>query len=372
MSHLAEVYAKDLGVKIGEPIFKAHYYPIMEENYITIHNDNKVQAKEYSYWEEVIILVKKQLPDIKFIQIGNGKEPRVKNVDKFIATNSIKQSAYIIKNSIMHIGTDSLPVHIASSFNKPLVAIYGHTLPATCCPLWGDKNKHVLIESHRNGNKPSYSLKENPKNIDLIKPEEIANGVLKLLGKEECDRETLYVGQKYKDAIIHVVPDHKYSLSNKNLVIRLDLLHKEENIIHLLQSNRSSILTNKPLSDEVLSQKNIDNISYFSNDFDSDFISRAKAKGVNLRLYCEDEKNLAKLRVKFFDHQIISYSKSKKIEQAKGLVSLDGENFKIKSYSVYMKDQKVIQSFYELNDKKNLDDIFIDLDHLMIYKESNE
>jgi len=36
MSHLVEVYAKDLGVKIGEPHFKPHFFPLLEENYITI------------------------------------------------------------------------------------------------------------------------------------------------------------------------------------------------------------------------------------------------------------------------------------------------------------------------------------------------
>ena len=90
MSHLVEVYAKDLGVKIGDPIFKPHFYPILEDNYITIHTDNKVPAKEYDYWEEVILIVKKELPEIKFIQIGSGKEPRIKTADKFLKTESIK------------------------------------------------------------------------------------------------------------------------------------------------------------------------------------------------------------------------------------------------------------------------------------------
>ena len=57
MSHLVEVYDKDLGVKSGDPIFKPHFYPTLEDNYITIHTANKVPAKEYDYWEVVIIIV---------------------------------------------------------------------------------------------------------------------------------------------------------------------------------------------------------------------------------------------------------------------------------------------------------------------------
>ena len=70
MSHLAEEYAKSCGVKIGKPVLKPHYFPILHDKYITIHNDKKVQAKEYDMWPDVIELLKKALGDIKIIQIG--------------------------------------------------------------------------------------------------------------------------------------------------------------------------------------------------------------------------------------------------------------------------------------------------------------
>ena len=49
MSHLAEEYAKACGVKMGEPVINPHYFPILHDKYITIHNDKKVQAKEYKH-----------------------------------------------------------------------------------------------------------------------------------------------------------------------------------------------------------------------------------------------------------------------------------------------------------------------------------
>jgi len=78
------------------------------------------------------------------------------------------------------------------------------------------------------------------------------------------------------------------------------------------------------------------------------------------------------MRVKFFDEEVFYYSKEDKINQAKKLLDLDGIDFKAKSYSLYMKDKKVYPSLYEAQEKENLDDIFIDLDHLMIYHEANE
>lgn len=372
MSHLSEVYAKDLGVKIGEPIFKPHFYPVLEEDYITIHNDKKVPAKSYDYWEEVIIIVKKVFPEIKFLQIGSGKEPKIKTVDKFIPTTSIKQSAYIIKNSIMHVGIDSLPVHIASSLDKPIVAIYSHVYASTCGPIWNTKENYTIIESDRGGNKPSFSSKESPKTINFIKPEEIANAILKKLGKKGSNRETIHIGEKYKENLYHIIPDEKYGFENKKIVIRFDLLHNEDNALHLFQKNQISILTKKPVSENIISQDNIDNISYFSEEFDEEFVKKCKKLGVVLRLICTKEENLSDQRYKFFNEQVSLGKEDEKIKNNKEKIILPEDGFEIKSYSLYMKNSEAYTSLYEANDRNNLDDIFVDLDYLMIYSEPNE
>ena len=65
MSHLAEEYAKSCGVKIGKPTLKPHYFPILHDRYITIHNDKKVQAKHYDLWPDVVQILKPYLNDIK-------------------------------------------------------------------------------------------------------------------------------------------------------------------------------------------------------------------------------------------------------------------------------------------------------------------
>jgi hypothetical protein len=367
MSHLAEVYAKDLGVKIGKPFFAPHFFPVVDENYITLHHDNSIQAKEYDYWEEVIIIVKSVAPEIKFIQIGSGEEPKIKNADKFIQTKSFKQSAYIIKNALMHVGTDSSPVHIASALGKPIVSIYAHTYAKTCDPIWGNKDDHTIIESHRDGNKPSYSTQESAKTINLIKPEEIANAILSKLNKEPSKRETLYVGDKYKDNFFHVIPDHKYSLVDKNVVLRFDLLHEEENAGRLFRLNKVAIVTKKPVQESILSKPNIDNISYFAEEFDADFIRLCKKHGVALRLICTNEEFLSDQRFKFFDESIILIDEAKKIEDNKKKLNLNNKDFVVKSYSLYLKNKNAYPSLYEANGKNNLDDIFVDLDKLMIY-----
>ena len=41
MSHIAEVYAKDLGVKIGTPKLTEHFYPGLPDRYVTLQSSNK-------------------------------------------------------------------------------------------------------------------------------------------------------------------------------------------------------------------------------------------------------------------------------------------------------------------------------------------
>ena len=71
MSHLIEEYAKNLGVKIGNPVVKDHYFPVLFEKYITIHQAVNVPSKIYSHYDIVVSLLKPFLDraKIKIIQL---------------------------------------------------------------------------------------------------------------------------------------------------------------------------------------------------------------------------------------------------------------------------------------------------------------
>ena len=75
MSHLIEEYAKNLGVKISEPIVNDHFFPITQCKYITL-NQAGVASKTYSHYDIVLSLLKPFLDraDIKVIQIGGDKK----------------------------------------------------------------------------------------------------------------------------------------------------------------------------------------------------------------------------------------------------------------------------------------------------------
>ena len=83
MSHLIEEYAKNLGVKIATPMVAKHFWPIPFDNYITIYLEDKAQSKSYKYYELVIDMIKPYLAknNIKIIQLGSAKSPKLNNAD---------------------------------------------------------------------------------------------------------------------------------------------------------------------------------------------------------------------------------------------------------------------------------------------------
>jgi|TARA_R110002020_G_scaffold89952_2_gene219457 hypothetical protein len=369
MSHLAEEYAKSCGVKIGKPILKPHFFPIPFDKYITIHNDKKIQAKEYNFWPEVIELLKPHLGDIKILQVGSFGEETIEGVDKHIPTFSLKQCTYIIKKALGHVGIDSVPVHIASSLDKPVVGIYSHTYANTCSPLWNEKNKAITIESDRGGKKPSFALEENPKTINLIKPEKIAQAVLDVLEiNKNIKQETIYMGPRSIFNCIEVIPSKITNFQGGPVSVRMDLAHNEDVLNHIIQFTPVEVTTKKPIDVGILMSKRIQRLSYEAKSFDEKFVELLKKTGIETTLVCTDEKNITKERARFFDYMIHQDKKPQVIKDNKKLLGdVNLNSLKIKSRKRIICGDKIYDSHFEKNERKNEDDLFVDLDWFVIY-----
>ena len=374
MSHLAEEYAKSCGVKIGEPILRTHYFPVLHDKYITIHNDKKIQSKQYDMWPDVIGLLRPYLEDIKIIQVGTHGEETIEGVDQHIPTNTLKQLAYIIERGLGHVGIDSVPVHIASALDKPVVGIYAHTYASTCSPLWNKKTKAITIESDRGGNKPSFSLEENPKTINMINPERIAQAVLDVLNiKQTINHKTLFIGKNYASNFVEVIPTEKTSVSARLIDVRMDYSHNEEVLAHILQRNSVEVTLAKPIDSSFIHSKRITKIIYKANEFDQDFCKLIKQSGLTHVLICTSEKNLAEQREKNFDFLINYLNLKDLIKNNKKAVDIDDPSkIKLKSGKRVVCGDKIYDSYFDLNSRKNLDHFFIDLEFFRIYTEGDE
>tara|TARA_R100000231_G_scaffold116821_1_gene87058 strand:- start:104 stop:1228 length:1125 start_codon:yes stop_codon:yes gene_type:complete len=374
MSHLAEEYAKSCGVKIGKPVLKPHYYPVLHDKYITIHNDKKVQAKEYDLFPDVIKLLKPHLNDIKIIQIGAHGEQTIEGVDEHIPTNTLKQSSYIINKGLGHFGIDSVPVHIASALDKPVVGIYSHTYANTCSPLWNKESKAITIESDRGGKKPSFSLEEQPKTINLIKPEKIAQSVLDVLGIDrKIKHKTLFIGNNYNSSFAEVIPTKKTNLIAQHIDVRMDYHHNEEVLADILQRNKAEVTISKPINLNFLKSGRITKIIYKANSFDKNFCQAIKESGTPHVIVCTSSETLSRERSENFE-MLINYLDIKDlIKNNKKRVKVeDFSKIKIESGKKVVCGDKVYNSFFDLNGRKNLDHFYIDLEFFRVYTEEDE
>lgn len=391
MSHLASVYARDLGVKVGKPYFQPHFFPVQDKKYIVIHNGTKVPAKTYAYWTEVINLIKPilQKNDIKIYQIGLEEEGIINGINKRIFTSSLKQVAFVIKHSMLVAGIDSVPIHMASCLDVPSVSLYAHTYSNTCCPIWNQDSKAVVIESHRNDKKPSFSLDEHPKTVNFIYPERIAKAILESLGlfdpKETKLVKTIFIGDHYNSSTVDVVLPplllNPYLSPPNNSTIRVDLSYQPASLDKLLSQNDGTFIikTNRPIDINILSKNKhkIKFLIYQASQFDEVFVNSLYKLGIEFSMVCDSPQSLKEQRFKFFENEIHYFNEDEFIATKANIIKSKVESGQISftSKKIYYYGNNRILNFLELQKtigrKPKKDSFFIDLDHMWIYTTEN-
>jgi hypothetical protein len=316
MGHLIEEYAKNLGVKIGKPVFNPHYIPIVDEKYITIHIDNKFDSRYYEFFPEVIDLMKDVLHKngYKIYQIGGGEDPPLPNIDKQYLGFSRKQSAFIIKNASLHLGIDSFPVHVASSFDIPIVALYSNVNVQNSKPIWSSENKVRILESNKNGKRPSYAQVEKPKTIHTIYPEEIVKNIFELLNIPYTSSiKTLFIGEDYSNSCVDVIPNffgESDELKKRIINVRADF-HFDENVIaQWCNQYQSNIYLDREININLLKsfKHNIKGLVFFidsEDSFSEEYLDQVKNTGIPLQCVSRNTQDIAKIRLKYFDTPII-------------------------------------------------------------------
>jgi len=307
---IIDAYALLTGSKIGKPYIFDSYFPIDCEKYITIQSNTQFDSRNYSYWQEVVDFLTPKLEKYKIslIQVGVQGDPRLMNIKSIVGETNINQLAYVIKNSICHIGPDSFCTHLASYYDKPIVGIFSSNHVEISKPVFGDPEKLKIIESYsRVGNKkPSFSPLEDVKSINLIKPEEIIKKIstaLPDLDFEDISKiESLYFGKSYPQTMLEFVPDQLILIDKWTQVplnIRFDYLKSDKitdqnlhSALINLGSRKCSIITSLPFDLEKIRIKDIKpNISSFifhiekkylsKIDESIEFIQQLKKNGIN-------------------------------------------------------------------------------------------
>lgn len=384
---LIQAYSRSASVDIKhKPYLFQKFYPLGDiTKYITIQNSSGMPAKNYSWYQEVLDIMLPILNKNKIIviQLGEKSAPQLNGVLDLRGMTNIGQSAYIIKNSLLHLGNDSWLGHYSCSVETPTILLFGSTTIENHSPYHYNSEKTIFIESHRNGNKATLSREENPKTIDLILPEEIIKSILKLLNLSFIyPYKTLYMGNSYstkciESACTDVIDVRQIGIGA--LIMRLDYKNFDLKVlISQLNICKCSIVTEQEIPDYILKQyqANIIEIIYsIKQNNNPDFIKKLIEFKIPFRLISDlSDNELSLVKLNYMDFGIII---KKDISQPLDIK----DNYYYKSSKITLSNGKIYQSKYDyLNSrpissilsepqkiiKNNLNELFAEKDFITI------
>ena len=318
MSHLIEEYAKNLGVKISEPIVNDHFFPITQCKYITL-NQAGVASKTYSHYDIVLSLLKPFLDraDIKVIQIGGDK--KIEGTEAALNI-SFKQQAFVLSKSLLHFGCDGALAQVASNKKIPTVTIYGNAFPANVKPFFSKSTINKSIQPNWD-KKPCFAAEDPKRQIDTIKPEIIAQKVLDLLDieKESIKFVTKNIGELFSQSVVEIIPTSFAPLripQGQEVMIRTDYGCDEVSFLKYCSNYKVSITADSLIQPHGL-QKIANNINKFFLFIDSswdtipeNYFAVLKNLDIDLTMLVKNEDDLNALRNKYFDTPVVLYEEA--------------------------------------------------------------
>ena len=349
---LMETYSRNCSVDIKhKPKLYEKYFPLNIDKYITIQTKSGMPAKDYSWFSEVIDLLKPVLDkeNIRIVHLGQDSQP-LPHVINLNNQTSIGQATFILKKSLAHFGVDSWMAHYCASENVPVVSLYGSTTVANHSPYHFNPNKTIFLESHRNGNKATFAREENPKTVDLIYPEMIAKSVCELLNlKLDYPYNSVYVGQDFNKRVLESdcsVPINIGNLGINNMIMRMDLNFNEQVLIQQLQHSDCSIVTNLPINPQILTQfkPKIKEFVYIINEnHKPEFVDVLQKLGLNYVLISYlNQEELNPIKIDYLDfRQIHPQPNLKTIKEIQHLKDKDVNNLYFKSNKFILSNTKI-------------------------------
>ena len=369
--HVLESYALQNDLKIDRPSIYEKFFPLAVDKFITLDTSNLgTSALSYDHWQLVVNLIGPELDknNIKILHLGDRGDIPLANCYSAIGQCNFNQKCYVINKSLVHVSPNNESMHIASSLGKKCVSLFSNNcFPNQFAPYWGDK-KYMEIISPPTTEKPSFNPQENPKSINRITPEKIAEKVLNLAGIVTFVSEfkTLRIGNSFnrkrvESTLTHLLDPEKIGVSS--LIVRMDLNFNEEALKAQLEASPCSVITNNPFSDDILKQyaKRIVELVYYIEDDSAagvDFIDKVAEKSINFLLRSrETGSKLNDYKLAYFDygqvHQIPMKDKQ------------DFEELKGKKNLYYKSNHFIIHnnSFYLSSASLSADSGFPSMDH---------
>ena len=306
-------------LKPSKPFVNFCFYPLLFDKYVTIDFDSSIQSLCYDHWQEVVDIIKPYLDKsgIKILRIGSNKGYPIEGVHDY-TEKTFNQNSYILKKSILHFNSNNFMSILCSQINTPFVSLFAG-FESSLFPFKKTSNS-IFIDSPKEKS-PSLSHFESPKTINLIDPIEISKSILDYLKIEHelNGIKRVFNGEMSHIKTIEAVPDFSPRpslLANSLVNLRADLHFNESNIYQFSQGRQLGLITNQPLSEELLLsiRSSLQRISVNINDgIDDKFLLNLKKIGIKYELFASNESALKDLRLKYINETVDFFEKKKKV-----------------------------------------------------------
>ena len=180
--HILETYSLISGCKIDKCLIHEESIVLPEKKYITFHPYSpKGNSKQYDHWDSVLdkLYNNKQF-DYDIIQIGGSDDHKYDVNTNYLGQTTYHSLAFLIKHCSLHLGFDSLPIHLASHYDKKIVAIYSY-YSSTCGPYFSSSENIKILQPDFSKIKPVFDYNDPFRLINTISSENIYLSICKLL-----------------------------------------------------------------------------------------------------------------------------------------------------------------------------------------------
>jgi hypothetical protein len=346
-----------------EENFPENFFPVPNK-YIIYQTGSEKKSQIYDYSPEVLSIISKELSllNIEIVQVGDLSDPLVPNSIDLRSQLTIRQLAYLIKNSKLCITSNILTAKLCRVYKKDLILL-GSNFPSKM--IKPDFDEVLYIEPELKTAKWNYKQEEWPKNINHIKPEIVAKAILQKLGiSNAINYKTLYIGDKYGPRFLNFIPDNIFpkELASNVFNFRLDIVNNPQYLPYASKVSQIDITTKTSFDLSKLNIANIKSIIYFCDkDIDINFVKECISKLINIGIICEDEEALNEVRFKCLGICTVY----KKIKE-KPLDILETRDTFFKCNRVYISNNKTYASIYHYKNDLELTSSVVKLDDSFI------
>jgi hypothetical protein len=310
--NIAEKYALECGLKLDKPFIDLSFFPVKNDKYILLDFRTEKDAERYDYIRDIVEIIFPicQKNGIDVLQLAEENYPKIPPSSYFVGLPK-RQEAFLIKNALLTISLPNLTSYLSAHFNVWNISLHSIYHAATKAPIW-NREKQIILESHRDGNLPGYGIDEQPKTINFIYPERVIEAALQCLGIHNPlhnNIDVIHIGSEYKDKVVEIVPDFISSpdfLKGKAVNIRLDCHYSIENLSYWIEGRSLNIISDKeiPLDFVKNYKQNIQKLVIYVDKMDVDYLKSLKSLGINTLFYSTDKENISALRLRLFDFDV--------------------------------------------------------------------